>query len=151
MSWDTGRANITVALAGGELQRITGAQAAGAGWIADARTKLATAETISQSDPATAYVTAYDAARFALVAMLAQQGLRATQRGGHVAVEHAVRAQFGHRFAVFATLRRRRAELEYPAYAGERVEASEARTAIADSRAIVDAAEALLPHLTIFA
>ena len=75
MSWETGRDNITTAaLAGGELQRITGAQAAGAGWIADARTKLATAETISQSDPATAYVTAYDAARFALVAILAQQG-----------------------------------------------------------------------------
>ncbi|MFV8160755.1 hypothetical protein ACNQVK_01130 [Mycobacterium sp. 134] len=151
MSWDTGRANITAALTAGELQRITGAQAAGAGWVADARTKLATAENIAQSDPATAYVTAYDAARFALVAILAQQGLRATQRGGHLAVEHAAKAQFGRRFATFAVLRRRRAELEYPAYAGERVEVSEAHAAIADSGAIVDAAEALLAHLTIFA
>lgn len=151
MTWDTGSADITAALAAGELQRISGAQAAGADWITDARTKLATAETIAQTDPATAYVTAYDAARFALVAILAQQGLRATQRGGHLAVEHATKAQFGKSFATFATLRRRRAELEYPTYAGERIEVSEAHAAIADGRAIIDAAETLLPHLTIFA
>jgi hypothetical protein len=97
LTWETGSAEIAAALAAGHLQRVTGAQAAGAGWINDARTKLATAEAITQSDPTTAYVTAYDAARFALVATLAQQGLRAIQTGGHLAVEHAATAQFGHR------------------------------------------------------
>jgi hypothetical protein len=150
VTWETGSAEIVAAIDAGQLQRVTGAQAAGAGWITDARIKLTTAETITQSDPTTAYVTAYDAARFALVAALAQQGLRATQAGGHLAVEHAAKAQFGHRFAAFGTLRRRRAELEYPAYAGERVEAVQAQAAIADSRAIIDGADALLPHLTIF-
>jgi len=92
MSWETGAADINAALKAGELQKVSGAQAAGDAWIADARTKLATARTIATSDPATAYITAYDAARFALVGLLAQQGLRATQRGGHLAVEHAARA-----------------------------------------------------------
>jgi hypothetical protein len=58
--------------------------------------------TIATSDPVTAYVTAYAAARFAFVEVLAQQGLRATQRGGHLAVQ-----QFGGRFPEFNTLRRR--------------------------------------------
>lgn len=150
MSWETGAADITAALTSGELQKVSGAQAAGDAWIADARTKLATARTIANSDPATAYITAYDAARFALVGLLAQQGLRATQRGGHLAVEHAARAQFDTQFADFATLRRRRAELEYPRYPGEVVEPSEAGHAIEIGDQIVDKAEVLLPHLTLF-
>jgi len=150
MSWETGAADINAALKAGELQKVSGAQAAGDAWIADARTKLATARTIATSDPATAYITAYDAARFALVGLLAQQGLRATQRGGHLAVEHAARAQFDTQFADFATLRRRRAELEYPRYPGEVVESSEAGHAIEIGDHIVDKAEILLPHLTLF-
>lgn len=150
MSWGTGAADITAALTAGQLQKVSGAQAAGEAWIADARTKLATARTIATSDPATAYITAYDAARFALVGLLAQQGLRATQRGGHLAVEHAARAQFDTEFATFATLRRRRAELEYPRYPGEVVESGEAGDAIAISGQIVDKAEVLLPHLNLF-
>jgi hypothetical protein len=150
MSWDTGAADIDAALTSGELQKVSGAQAAGAAWIADARTKLATARTIATGDPATAYVTAYDAARFALVGLLAQQGLRATQRGGHLAVEHAARAQFDTQFADFATLRRRRAELEYPRYPGEVVASSEAGDAIEIADQIVADAGVLLPHLTLF-
>lgn len=103
MSWRTGAADIIAALTAGQLQKVSGAQAVGEAWIADARTKLATARTIAASDPATAYITAYDAARFALVGLLAQQGLRATQRGGHLAVEHVVRAQFDTEFAAFST------------------------------------------------
>jgi hypothetical protein len=41
-----------------------------------------------------------------------QQGLRPTQRGGHVAVERATRAQFGTGFAAYNLLRRRRNEME---------------------------------------
>lgn len=150
MSWETGAADIDAALTAGELQKISGAQAAGQAWITDARTKLATSRTIATSDPATAYITAYDAARFALVGLLAQQGLRATQRGGHLAVEHAARAQFDTQFAEFATLRRRRAELEYPRYPGEVVEPSEAAEAIEIADRIVADTEVLLPHLTLF-
>ncbi|GAA4994462.1 hypothetical protein GCM10023317_23140 [Actinopolymorpha pittospori] len=42
-----------------------------------------------------AYVLAYDAARKALTAVLENQGLRPTSRGGHVALIDAVRASWG--------------------------------------------------------
>jgi hypothetical protein len=82
--------------------------------------------------------------------VLAQQGLRATQKGGHVAVEHAVRAQFGTSFAMFGTLRRRRAELEYPSYPGEQVEHDDLLDALRTTSQIIDGAAQLLAHLTIF-
>lgn len=51
------------------------------------RRLLVSARTVLDEDPDTAYVLAYDAARQAGVAVLAAQGLRATPRGGRVAVE----------------------------------------------------------------
>ena len=45
-----------------------------------------------RNDAYSAYVLAYDAARIACIALLAQQGLRATTSGGHYAVERTVRA-----------------------------------------------------------
>jgi len=150
MTWEPGRDRIRTSLTNGELQQVTGGQAAGDGWITAARTKLATAALIADADPESAYVTAYDAARFALVGVLAHQGLRATQKGGHLGVEHAVRAQFGDNFAAYGTLRRRRAELEYPAYPGEKIEQTELTAAIDTTKHIIEAAERLLPHLTIY-
>ena len=150
MTWQSGRQEVNAALRARELQQVTGGQAAGDGWITDARRKHETARRISEEDPETAFVTAYDAARFALVGMLAQQGLRATQKGGHLAVEQAVRAQFGSSFVTFSTLRRRRAELEYPSYPGEKVEEEELLDALRAVGEIIDGAARLLPHLTIF-
>ncbi len=146
MTWDPGKQEVLAALDSGELQRVTGGQAAGEDWISRARRKLATASLIADAE--TAYVT--DAARFALVGLLAQQGLRSTQKGGHLAVEHVVRAQFGSSFAEFAALRRRRAELEYPPYPGEKVEHDELLGALQTSQQIIDGAAELLPHLGIF-
>lgn len=150
MSWAQGREQISAALDAGDLQHVTGGQAAGEGWITDARRKYDTAQAIADTDSETAYVTAYDAARFALVGLLAQQGLRATQQGGHYVVEQAVRAQFGTAFVAFGTLRRRRAELEYPSYPGEEVEHDDLLDALATTLHIIDGAAQLLPHLTIF-
>jgi hypothetical protein len=150
MTWEPGSDEIRRALKAGELQQVTGGQAAGEGWLTAARTKCATAALIADADPESAYVTAYDAARFALVGVLAHQGLRATQKGGHLAVEHAVRAQFGASFAAYGTLRRRRAELEYPAYPGEKIELSELGDALETTKRIIYAADKLLPHLTIY-
>ena len=151
MTWQSGTQEVITALRAGELQQVTGGQAAGDGWIAQARRKSETARLISEADPETAYVTAYDAARFALVGVLAQQGLRATQKGGHLAVEQAVRAQFGPSFVTFSTLRRRRAELEYPSYPGETVEEDELLDVLRTVEQLIDGAAQLLPHLSIFA
>jgi hypothetical protein len=45
------------------------------------------------------YALAYDGARKALTAILENEGLRPTTRGGHLAVFEAVRAQLGPRWA----------------------------------------------------
>jgi len=95
-------------------------------------------------------VLAYDAARQACTALLAQQGLRPTTRGGHYAVEEAVRAQFGPLLREFGTLRRRRNELEYPEYPDDEATNEEAGDALRIAAGIVDAAEKLRAELGIF-
>jgi hypothetical protein len=150
VTWQSGRQEIIAALRAGELQRVTRGQAAGDGWITNARRKHDTARLIADTDAESAWVTAYDAARFALVGVLAQQGLRAIQKGGHLTVEQAVRAQFGPSFTTFSTLRRRRAELEYPSYPDERVEQEELLDALRTVEQIIDGAAQLPPHLSIF-
>jgi hypothetical protein len=114
VSWAPGRDQIGAALNAGDLQHVTGGQAAGEGWISDARRKYATAQAIAD------------------------------------AVEQAVRAQFGTGFAAFGTLRRRRAELEYPSYPGEEVEHDELIEALAAALQIIDRAAQLIGHLSIF-
>jgi hypothetical protein len=84
------------------------------------------------------------------VALLAQQGLRATTNGGHYAVERAIRAQFGDGFRPFGTLRRRRNELEYPHIPSDTATADEAREAAEAARRLINAATALLPQIAFF-
>jgi hypothetical protein len=150
VSWALGRDEVVAALNANDLQRVTGGQAAGEGWITRARQKHATAQSLAGTDAETAYVTAYDAVRFALSGLLAQQGLRATQKGGHGVVERTVRAQFGKGFAAFGTLRRRRVELEYPSYPGEEPEQDELVEALATALKIIDDADRLIGQLPIF-
>jgi hypothetical protein len=112
--------------------------------------RLETAAAIVADDPESAFVLAYDAARFVGEALLAQQGLRPTQAGGHVAISDAVRAQFAGPFSVLNSLRRRRNELEYPSFPGEHIETDEVTTAIASARGLLTAAQKLVEHLSIF-
>jgi hypothetical protein len=75
---------------------------------------LAAARLRSTSSLAAESAVAYDAARKASIALVAQQGLRTKSMGHHVTVEAVVRAQFGGPFDAFSGLRRRRSEIEYP-------------------------------------
>jgi hypothetical protein len=134
-----------------ELERITGAAAVGAPLLAQADRTTTTAAGLVRTDPYSAYVLAYDAARFACVALLAQQGLRATSSGGHYAVERVVRAQFGSGFRPFGDLRRRRNELEYPHHPADTASEDEARQAIEIAQQLIRAAEALIEQLSFFA
>lgn len=93
--WSRGEGEIEQMLSDGQLQRVTGAGANGGPWLAKATATIATAGSIAMSDPGSAYTLAYDAARFACVGLLAQQGLRPTTKGGHYAVQVAVTASSG--------------------------------------------------------
>jgi hypothetical protein len=148
--WSRGEAQIEQQLRAGELQAVRGGLADGEPWLVKAERTVTAAATLVDADASSAITLAYDAARFAALAVLAQQGLRATTKGGHLAVDGAVRAQFGDAFRPFRALRIRRNELEYPDHPDEVVEPIEAAEAIADSRRIIDAAAKLLPHLGLF-
>ncbi len=145
-----GGGEIEALLAKRHLERVTGARADGMPWLRKASQRLDTATAIGADDPESAFVLAHDAARFVGEALLAHQGLRPTQAGGHVAVADAVRAQFAGPFTALNTLRRRRNELEYPTFPGEQIEIAEANAAIATAREQLDAAEKLVEHLGIF-
>jgi hypothetical protein len=148
--WSRGEAEIEQLIADQQLQQVIGGQANGAHLLQKASRTLETAGEIADQDPDSAYVLAYDAARYAGTAILAQQGLRPTTSGGHYAVEVALRAQFGDGFRSFGAMRRRRNELEYPTGPSETTSQDEAQKAIRDTGGLLLAAQQLLPTLTIF-
>jgi HEPN domain len=86
--------------------------------LADAGRHLATAAAAeSAGDLPGAYQLAYDALRKSAASLLEAQGLRATSRGRHIAVQDAVTAQFGSSIRAlrsFSRLRRARNSFEYP-------------------------------------
>ncbi len=148
--WARGASEIEHLLARRELERISGTAADGQPLLAHARTTVATAASLIGSDSYSAYVLAYDAARFACTALLAQQGLRPTTSGGHTVVAAAVRAQFGTSFRPFGTLRRRRNELEYPHLPSETATKEEAEQAVGVANDLIGAAAKLIDHLSFF-
>jgi hypothetical protein len=148
--WQRGQAEVEALIAAGDLQTLTGPAADGSRLLAKAATTLATARSIVEADPDSAFVLAYDAARQALTGLLAHQGLRPTGQGGHYAVERAARAQFGPGVRQFGALRRRRNELEYPDRPGEDATTEEASEAVDSASAIITAAEGLIEQLGLF-
>src|SRR5450756_1786323 len=148
--WPRGEAEIENLIAAKQLQQVIGGQANGALLLLKASRTLETAGEIADHDPDSAYVLAYDAARYAGTAILAHQGLRPTTSGGHYVVEVALRAQFGEGFRPFGAMRRRRNELEYPTDPGETTTHDEAQRAIQDAEGLLLAGQQLLPTLSNF-
>src|SRR5271165_6768296 len=96
MTWQPGRDRIVALLEAGELQQVTADRAMAQLLLDDARRHLISAAAASASgDLSGAYLLAYDALRKSAASLLAVQGLRATSRGGHIAIQEAVMAQFG--------------------------------------------------------
>ncbi|HEY5848449.1 MAG TPA: hypothetical protein VIT42_16830 [Microlunatus sp.] len=114
--WPTGEHRILDLLSRGALERVPGDPRYTRDLIDRAGVKLRSAKVLAGADPETAYIVAYDAARFLLTALLAAQGLRpkASPEGGHRTVQDAIDAQFPGRFRFFGRMRRLRNELEYP-------------------------------------
>ena len=142
--WSTGKDRVEDLIAAKKLTRLVGADAGVAGHMSRARQQLGSATLLLEQDPVTAYVVAYDASRHAAVALLAEQDLRVTAEGGHLAVEQAITAQFGGVFSSFSRLRRRRNELDYPVGPEDFADEHEAAAAIATSTEIVANAERIL-------
>jgi HEPN domain-containing protein len=150
MRWKVGETVVERLLKEGRIERVQGAQADGESWLERARRSLDAARIIAAAAPNSSIILAYDAARQACVALLAQQGLRPTTAGGHYAIEEAVRAQFGAGLRAFGGLRRRRHELEYPLYPSEEASAAEAAEALETASDVIEAVAGLLPNLGFF-
>jgi hypothetical protein len=118
MTWQPGRQKIAHLIEAAELQQVTADQIIAQRLLKDAQQHPGTADTgLSRGDFSGAYQLAYDALRKSAVALLEVQGLRATSRGGHIAIEEAVLAQFGstvRAFRSFGRIRRARNRFEYP-------------------------------------
>lgn len=148
--WTPGAAVIERLLEEKRLERVQGAQADGSPWLDRARRTINAARAVEQTSPDSAFVLAYDAARQACTALLAQQGLRPTTSGGHYAVEESVRAQFGNVLRPFGALRRRRNELEYPTDPDDEATSTEATDGIEAATNLIEAAAQILPNLGFF-
>jgi hypothetical protein len=149
--WARGQATITKLLSDRQLQIVKGEMTDGQAWLDKASRTLGTAGKIATDDPESALVLCYDAARQIGTGLLAQQGLRPTTEGGHIAVVRAIIDQFNGPFADLDMLRRRRNELQYPSFPGELVEAEEVKGAIAIVHQFLDAATKLIPVVGFFA
>ena len=150
MKWTRGRETVDGLLAEGRLELVIGTEADGSTWLVSAQALLESARRENAANPEAAYVLAYDAARKASTALLAQQGLRTKSGGHHVTVEQVVRAQFGGPFDGFGALRRRRSEIEYPRRPGDTIEPAEAAAAVSAAALIIAAAQQLQPQLDLY-
>ena len=94
-----------------------------------------------------AYQLAYDALRKSAASLLEAQGLRATSRGGHIALQDAVIAQFGSSIRAlrsFSRLRRARNSFEYPSTETPGPSGDDVKDAIRVAREVNDAADKIL-------
>ncbi|MFE7097772.1 hypothetical protein [Streptomyces erythrochromogenes] len=116
-----------------------------------ARTHVGSARQLAATDPEGAYTLAYDAARRALAAVLQNQGLRATSRGGHTVIYEAVRAQLdpplGSMLRPFNRMRARRNEVEYRSSEAPAVTPDEVTADLAKVEALIELAEKAIPNM----
>lgn len=149
--WTRGESTVEKLIRDRHLDRVSGASTDGHSWLDDAESTLRSAEAVVAVKAKSAYILAYDAARGALTALLVQQGLRPTSKGGHYCVVEAVSAQFGAVFNQFDWMRRRRNDLEYPPRPAEAtVTHDEALAAIRDAGEIVNSARKIIDQLGFF-
>ncbi len=113
-----GSDRIAELLSNGSLDRVPPDPGVARRLVDDARRHLLSARAVrGTGDLNGAYQLTYDALRKAATSLLTAQGLRATARGGHVAVQEAVKAQFRGRVRAlrsYSRVRRTRNSLEYP-------------------------------------
>lgn len=117
-SWPTDIETIKRLPDDGNVQMVSPSLDTATVFLDAAARHLDSARTVAEDDPNGAYSLLYDAARKSLAAVLQAQGLRATSKGGHYAIQEAIAAQFTKppprdAFHPFARMRRNRNQIEY--------------------------------------
>jgi hypothetical protein len=141
-------------IADGELQRVPPSREHADQLLDQARKDLASAELLRDSNPKRAYESLYDAGRMALTAVLENEGLRPTSRGGHIASYAAVAAQLdppmGAVLRPFDRLRRTRNRSEYPSFTTPEVTADSVVADLSAATAIVEICGNVLDEMSPF-
>lgn len=149
--WNQGRATVDALIGSGELERVPASQQAAESELVRARKHVGSVQQLLATDPEGAYTLAYDAARRALAAVLQNQGLRATSRGGHTAIYEAVRAQLdpplGSILRPFNRMRARRNEVEYRSSEAPTVTPEEVAADLVKVEALIELAEKAIPNM----
>ncbi|GAA0429434.1 hypothetical protein Acor_40250 [Acrocarpospora corrugata] len=121
--------------------------------LATARQHLLSAEALASTDAHLAYAALHDAVRKSLAALLQIQGLRATATGGHLAIQHATRAQSGASMGPISARSTASAQLATRSNTPTTttwIDEDGVRDDLPIAIAVVDAADKALPHLTVF-
>jgi len=137
----------------GQIERVEANPAHAGTILAQARMHLSSARILAATeDAAAAFVTAYDAARKSLSAMLTVQGLRARGGdGGHRVLSELMQAQLPqHRRTLreFDWMRQKRNDTQYPDPAKPRATANDVTDGIAAAQRIVELGEQFLGFVT---
>lgn len=149
--WERGRDDVDRLIAAGRVTPVLPNRALAEDHVAVARQRLRAVEMIADVDPEGAFVLTDDAARLALAAVLVNQGLRPRGEGAHAVLLDVVLAQLEpprqREFREFGWMRRLRNDTQYPDVDRPSVTVDDLGQALPAARAIVDRAEALLPHM----
>lgn len=154
MRWQQGRAVIDGMLERREVERVPPSREHADRLLAQARDHLGSAELVAETDAVGAYQMLYDAARKALCAILENEGLRATSRGGHIAVYEAIIAQLdpplGPVLRPFDRMRRRRNDAEYPSQHSPSLITDDALREVPKVKGILDLAIHVIDQMSPF-
>ena len=154
MRWVQGRTVIEQMLSAGDLQRVPASREHAVRLLEQARRHVSSTQNAAVAAPEGAYALLYDAARKALTAILENQGLRPTSRGGHLAVYHAIRAQLdppmGRVLLPFDRMRRRRHDVEYPPAGAPELRPEDVTEDVPKVTALLDLAQRVLDEMSPF-
>ena len=154
MRWNPGRATIDQMLSARQLQRVPASREHADRLVMEARELLVAAAEVQGRAPEGAYGMLYDAARKALTAILENQGLRPTTKGGHIAPYDAVVAQLdppmGKIVHPFNWLRIQRNDMQYPAAETPPISPADVQRDLPRAREIINLAERVLDQMDVF-
>lgn len=154
LRWEKGRSGIDELIARGRLERVSADRSLADQYMARSRDHLASSKLLTDADPAGSFQLAYDASRKALVAVLINQGLRPTSKGGHLVIEEALRAQLtppkNEVVDGFGWMRVLRNTTEYPSYEQPSASAQDAVEAQIVTLEVIDKAEQLLGAMPVY-
>lgn len=154
--WDQGRAIIDRLLNEGRLERIEPSRDHARALIEQAKQAASSSAVLSQTeDTITAFGAAYDAARKALTAILANQGLRpGGGEGGHAVLREAVLAQLEPPpqpiIRAFGWMRQVRNSSSYPAPNAPVAARADVEEGLRVARAIIQIAEKVVPVMPVY-